>query len=104
MDALTRVIEWIEAGKQVGKRFQLEEDGNRYWVSVGVQKWQGSYKIYFDKIEESHMYDYDHYDTEEVTKVEYVGDIQAILSSKYSVNLTELVPQKGQKVFNPAFE
>lgn len=50
------------------------------------------------------MHDYDHYDTEEITKVEYIEDMQTILSSKYSVNLIELAPQKGQKVFNPAFD
>ena len=104
MDALARAIGWIEAGKQIGKSFQLEESGNKYWVSVGVQKWQGLYKIYFDKIEESHMHDYDCYDTEEITKVNRVEDIQATLSLKYSVNHIELTPLKGQRIFNPDFD
>jgi hypothetical protein len=104
MEDLIKIKTWIEAGKQIGKRCWLEENGKKYWVSVGVQKWQDIYKIYFDKIEESHMQDYDHYDTEEIIKVNCFEKIQTTINSKFPINLIELTPQKGQKIFSPEYD
>jgi hypothetical protein len=104
MGDLAKVREWVEAGKQIGKQFWLEEDGKKYWLSVGVQKWKGAYKLYLDRIEESHMVVHDLFDTEEITIVGCFDDIQGVLDVKCPIKLDELTPQKGQRIFNPAFD
>ena len=47
---------------------------------------------------------HDHFDTEEMVVVNCFEDIQGVLDVKCSVKLDELTPQKGSKIFNPAFD
>ncbi|MFD1872573.1 hypothetical protein [Hymenobacter bucti] len=104
MGDLTRVREWIEGGKQVGKSiFSGEEDG-KYLLSIGVQKWEGEYKLYFFKADESRMADLDYYDAEGVIRVTHFEALSNLISILSPFKLSELTPLKGQKIFNPAFD
>ncbi|WP_092769490.1 hypothetical protein [Hymenobacter actinosclerus] len=104
MDELSRVRNWLEAGKQVGKSWSWVESGKTYWGSVGVQKWQGVYKIYVDKIEEARMSNLEDYDTDQIIETKCFEQIQHILTATCFINLVELIPQKGQKIFNPELD
>ncbi len=50
-----KLIQWIEDGKQLGKVFSFNRNGKLIWSSVGIQKWQGIYKVYVDEIEEENI-------------------------------------------------
>ncbi|RFP65611.1 hypothetical protein D0N36_07900 [Hymenobacter lapidiphilus] len=101
MEELSRVKNWLETGKQVGKTCSLIENEKTYWVSVAVQKWQGEYKLYVDKTEETRMGNFEDYETEQTAKTKHFEEIQQLLNGMCSVGLHELTPQKGQKIFNP---
>jgi hypothetical protein len=102
MDALARVIGWIENGKQVGKTIFIKEDGEEYAVSVGIQKWQDSYKLYFCKLPlVTNFYDFE---DDEYIKLKGLDEIPALLESRTTIRMDELTPLKGQRIFNPAFD
>ncbi|TGE29083.1 hypothetical protein [Hymenobacter metallicola] len=102
MDSLTRVETWLEAGKQIGKSAPVKENGNIVWWSVGVQKWQGIYKLYTDSFIESKPLDYDS-DSEEIVEAADFETLSNLVSSKSPFKIEELAPLKGQKIFNPRF-
>lgn len=45
----------ISNGFQVGCRFSFLNKDKVCWSSVGLQKWEGKYKVYVDEILESMM-------------------------------------------------
>ena len=101
MDALDRVIGWIEAGKQVGKTIFIQEDGQEYAVSAAVQKWQQCYKLYFRKLSlVANFYDYE---GDEYIELESLESIPSLLQARTTIKLDELTPLKGQRIFKPAF-
>ena len=101
MDALDRVIGWIEAGKQVGKTIFIQEDGQEYAVSAAVQKWQQCYKLYFRKLSlVANFYDYE---GDEYIELESLESIPSLLQARTTIKLDELTPLKGQRIFNPVF-
>jgi hypothetical protein len=100
----TNVREWIEAGKQVGKSISFGEGDERYLLAIGVQKWEGEYKLYFFKANESRMADPDYYDAEGVIRVAHFEELSKLISALSPFKLSELAPLKGQKIFNPAFD
>ena len=52
MESPERLRDWIEAGKQVGKDFELERDGE-YWIGgMAIQKERDSYVAYFWEVPE----------------------------------------------------
>ncbi|MGI4835245.1 MAG: hypothetical protein ACRYFK_17460 [Janthinobacterium lividum] len=99
MSELGRVQAWIEAGKQVGKRASITEAGKVYWVCVGVQKWEGEYKLHFFKAEESQLIDLDYYDVEGTMRVTHFEEIARLLNALCPFKLVELTPLKGNKIF-----
>ncbi|MGI4883355.1 MAG: hypothetical protein ACRYFR_00150 [Janthinobacterium lividum] len=103
MDDLSRVTEWIEAGKQVGKSALFNEADKIYWVSIGVQKWEGEYKLYFFKVDEARMKDLDYYDVEGTMRITHFEGLSSLISALCPIKISELTPQKGNKIFNPAF-
>ena len=103
MSPLSTVQEWLEAGKQIGTTFSYENAGQTHWASVGVQWWNGAYKIYLSDIAEVLMAMSEEHLQEEVVEVARYEDIASILAMKTNVKLENLAPCKGQKVFNPMF-
>jgi hypothetical protein len=99
-----RVREQIEAGKQVGKSVFFSEGDERYLLSIGVQKWEDEYKLYFFKANESRMADLDFYDAEGIIRVTYFEELSKLISALSPFMLSELAPLKGQKIFNPKFD
>jgi len=102
MASLDKVKQWLEADQQIGKTILLVKDGNNYWFSVGVQKWQGLYKVYFDKVRDSEI-DYLDNEAEQIIEVENFESLAGIVETKTPIKLEELTPLKGQRIFNPAF-
>lgn len=100
----TKVREQIEAGNQVGKSVFFGEGDERYLLSIGVQKWEGEYKLYFFKANESKMTDLDFYNAEGIIRVTYFEELSDLISALSPFNLSELAPLKGQKIFNPEFD
>ncbi|WP_035567173.1 hypothetical protein [Hymenobacter sp. IS2118] len=104
MEDSSRVREWIEAGKQVGKYDFIGEGDERYLLSIGVQKWEGEYKLYLFKANEVKLRDIDYYDFEGTIKVTHLEELKHLISVLCPFNFSELTPIKGQKIFNPAFD
>ena len=104
MEEVGRVKDWIEAGKQVGKSVFCGEGDGRYLLSIGVQKWEGEYKLYFFKANELKLADLDYYDAEGVIRVTHIEELSNMISALSPFKLSELAPLKGQKIFNPAFD
>ena len=69
---------------------------------VGIQKWQGVYKLYIDKIDESQPVDYDA-ENEEIIQVGDLDSLVRVIGMKSPFTIEELAPLKGQKIFNPQF-
>ena len=93
---------WLSEGKQVGKVNSYELTGERYWTSVGIQKWGDVVKVYVDEILESEM-DAENYLREEILEFTDVNSALAYIDKNTRVTLDEIAPCKGQKIFNPRF-
>ena len=104
MNEVDRVKGWLEAGKQVGKSDFFGEGNEKYLLSIGVQKWEGEYKLYFLKANEFKLVDLDFYDAEGVLRVTSFEELSILVSALSPFNISELTPLKGQKIFNPAFD
>ncbi|MDQ2773212.1 MAG: hypothetical protein M3Y54_22230 [Bacteroidota bacterium] len=104
MENFSRVREWIEAGKQVGKSDYFGEGDGRYLLSVGVQKWEGEYKFYLFKANELRLRDIDCYDLEGTIRVMHFEELLSLVNVLCPFKFNELAPLKGQKIFNPAFD
>lgn len=97
-----RLIDKIENGQQLGQRLSFEINGETWWSSVGIQKWEGKYKVYVDEILESNM-NAEEYQREEIISFENVDDALVFIDSNTHANLENLLPCKGQRIFNPRF-
>jgi hypothetical protein len=104
VEDLSRVKGWLEAGKQIGKSASFGEGDNTYWLSIGIQRWEGEYKLYFFKANEDRMRDLDYYDAEGTIRVTHFEELSGLVGALSPFKLEELAPLKGQKLFNPAFE
>ena len=99
---MSRVIDQIEKGKQIGKVFSLQKNGLTYWSSVGIQKHEGVYKVYIDMIEESKM-SAEEYAREEFSRFMTANEALNYAVAESGLSEEEFTPCKGQKIFNPAF-
>jgi hypothetical protein len=104
VEDLTKVGKWLESGKQVGKSASFGEEDDTYWLSIGMQKWEGEYKLYFFKTKEDRMIDPGYYDAEGTIRVTHFEELAGLVSALSPFKLCELAPLKGQKIFNPAFD
>ena len=102
MNSFDQVINWLAAGKQIGRSFSFEKQGLVYWSSIAVQKWKDGYKVYIDEILESKM-DAEEYEKELVAELQNVEDVDEFIKNNSHTSLTSLIPCKGQKIFNPSF-
>ena len=98
-----RIIQLIESGKQLGEVFSFIRDGHTIWSSIGIQKWQGIYKVYVDEIEEESM-DAENYIRDENKKLNNLSDALKYINENTQINSSDIQPCKGQKVFNPNFK
>lgn len=103
MADLEKITSWIEGGKQIGKVFSFENSGKIFWSSVGIQKWQNSYKVYVDEIDETKMSAED-YERDEIRKFNTLSDALEFIKNYTKADINDLSPCKGQKIFNPKFE
>lgn len=102
METAEKLMQWIEDGKQLGKVFSFNRNGKVIWSSVGIQKWQGIYKVYVDEIEEENM-DAETYSRDELKKFTNLMEALTFIEQNTETNLSELQICKGQKIFNPNF-
>lgn len=102
MPTIEQVIQWIENGKQLGKTFSFEINGKTIWSSVGIQKWEGIYKVYVDEIAQENMHA-EKYTRDEIRSfgngMEALNYIEQHTRSKVS----DLQVCKGRRIFNPNF-
>jgi hypothetical protein len=104
VEDLTKVGKWLESGKQVGKSASFGEEDDTYWLSIGIQKWEGENKLYFFRAKKDRMRDIDYYDVEGTIRVTPFEELAGLVSALSPFKLCELAPFKGQKIFNPAFD
>lgn len=91
---------WLEAGRQIGKTFSFELNGETCWSSVGVQKLGGIYKVYIDEILESGM-NAEKYLKEDLVELQTIDAVKKYIRENSRTNLGELTPLKGARIFNP---
>ncbi|MGG4143922.1 hypothetical protein ABEW34_12380 [Paenibacillus algorifonticola] len=103
MSEIKKIENWLEEGKQLGINFSFENNGKKIWSSVAIQKWNNIYKAYIDEIEEDKM-DSEEYRREEIHQFENLNDAFELINKTTLVNLNDLAPCKGQKIFNPSFD
>ena len=102
MDSMTTVIRWIESGKQVGKVFYYDKDGEAYSQSVAIQKWNHFYVVYFFEISEKNMACFEDFDDGKVLqRFENLFDAITFCEGLTHVRIEELTPLKGHRLFNP---
>lgn len=103
MIEIEKIIQLIERGKQLGMVSSFEIDGKVIWSSVAIQKWNGIYMVYVDEIEEDKM-TVEEYLRDEIQKFDNLLEALNFVNERTRINLKELQPRKGQKIFNPEFE
>ena len=102
MKDISVVERWLNSGKQIGKTFSFEKDGQVCWSSVGVQLWNGRYKVHIDEVLESNMTS-EEYDKELTESFTQLSLVEEYILSNSRTQLVHLMPCKGQKIFNPEF-
>lgn len=103
MASTEKLIQWIENGKQLGNVFSFDINGKTIWSSVGIQKWQGIYKVYVDEIDEENMVA-EKYLREEIKKFIKLSEAIKFIEQNTQTNLLDMQICKGQRVFNPEFD
>jgi hypothetical protein len=93
---------WILNGKQIGKLFSYDREGEPCWSSVAIQKWKDVIKVYVDEILESQM-DSENYLRDEIIEFNTVESAINYISNNTMASPKDLSPCKGQKIFNPEF-
>jgi len=92
----------LEKGKQLGKIFSFEIDGEALWSSVAIQKCGNLYKVYIDEILESNM-DSGDYHKEMIRSFSNLDEAISFIKENSNVRFQDLKPLRGQKIFNPLF-
>ncbi|WP_159514032.1 MULTISPECIES: hypothetical protein [Enterobacter] len=103
MNTNPNLIKKIENGSQVGQRVSFLMDDEICWTSVGLQKWNGKYKVYIDEILESKM-NSEEYQREEVIYFDLLDNALEFIENNTHVKVFDLIPCKGQRIFNPDFD
>jgi hypothetical protein len=103
MTQLEKVRQWVESGKQIGQTISYTIQEEPHCIIVGVQKWQGSYRMQLIEFSEQDL----SYDTESIREEQLSFDsfeeLEKFFSKEPAVSLTGLAPIKGRKIFNPTF-
>ncbi len=94
-----KIIEWIEDGKQLGKRFSFKVKEEIIWSSVGIQKINDKYVVYIDEIEEKNIF-FENYLRDEIKKFDRLVDALDFIEKETRISIDNLNPCKGQKIFN----
>lgn len=97
-----KITKWIVNNKQIGSAFSFNREGELFWSSVAIQKWDDTIKVYVDEILESKMHA-EEYLREETLEFQNVTDAIEYICEHTMVDLDQLKPCKGQKIFNPKF-
>lgn len=102
MTSIDKLIFWLEDGKQIGTVFEFYKDNQKYWSSIGVQKWGNAFKVYIDEILEEEM-DAENYTREEIRLFNCAVEALNFIKNYSNADIEKLSPCKGQKIFNPSF-
>lgn len=96
------IVAAIENGKQLGKVISFNRDNKNYWSAVGVQKYNGRYKVYVGEIEENNMAG-ENCSRDETKEFDTIDGALDYISQTTAIAWEELSSCKGQKIFNPKF-
>lgn len=102
MNLNANLVDIIERGTQVGVRYSFSVDNEVCWSSVGLQKWEGKYKVFIDEILESKMLS-EEYLREEIVSFDAVENALEFIKDNTKIEINDLIPCKGQRIFNPKF-
>ncbi|MCG8710062.1 hypothetical protein JHU04_003341 [Brenneria sp. 4F2] len=102
MNSNINLFNTINNGKQVGVRYSFLAGNEICWSSVGLQKWEGKYKVYVDEILESKMSS-EEYLREEIVSFDSIESALEFIEDNTKVEISDLAACKGQRIFNPKF-
>lgn len=102
MNSNVNLLNIINNGKQVGIRYSFLSGNEVCWSSVGLQKWEGKYKVFIDEILESKMSS-EEYLREEIVSFDSIESALEFIKNNTKVEINDLAPCKGQRIFNPKF-
>lgn len=98
LTARSRLLEWLESGRQVGKRFTLVRDAETFWGAVAVQKVGARYVAFFwaatgprVRMEEAHRQVKEDFERAE--------DSLAFLAERTGQSVDDMTPLKGARLF-----
>ena|SRR5688572_5339319 len=97
---LTRFIQLVENGKQLGGSICKERDAETFYEDAGIQKWNGKFRVGVTKIAESDM-DAENFEVDEVLEFNTINEAIEYLKEQSSVPVESMDICKGQKIFNP---
>ncbi|AKJ02331.1 hypothetical protein ATI61_108280 [Archangium gephyra] len=101
MESPERLRDWVEAGKQVGKDFELERDGE-YWIGgMALQKVRDAYVAYFWEVPER-LCALDEYVREERASFPRLEEALSFLARGSGLHVEHMTPLEGQKLFSLA--
>jgi hypothetical protein len=102
MNTDEKIINWIEAGKQVGCRGKRDAQNDVLWLSTAIQKYEEKYKTYVSEIFDSKIA-MEEYLNEETRVFSTCKEALDYLRLESKLEVSELAPCKGQTIFNPKF-
>ena len=103
MNLNVNLLNIINNGTQVGARYSFLVENEVCWSSVGLQKWEGKYKVFIDEILESKMSS-EEYLKEEIVSFDSAESALEFIKHNTKIEISALTPCKGQRIFNPKFD
>ncbi len=101
MESSERLREWVEAGKQVGKDFEFERDGELCIGGMAIQKVRDAYVAYFWEVPER-LCAMDEYVREERASFQRLEEALSFLARSTGLHVEHMTPLQGQKIFSLA--
>lgn len=93
----------VDRGVQVGVTLSFKKGVEIYWSTVGIQLYEGVFKVYIDEINSEDMVS-EVYSKDILKSFENLEDAISYLEFNSVVKFDQLQICKGQKKFNPKFE
>jgi hypothetical protein len=94
-----RLRDWVEAGRQVGKDFEVERNGELWIGGMVIQKVRQSYVAYFWEVPE-HLCARDEYIREERASFPRLEEALAFLARGTGLHVEPMSPLEEQRILS----
>ena len=91
---------WIESGKQIGKSFFCQKNGETLWQSVAIQKHQNTYYAYLYEVPATNKMPDPETVKETLRLFSNLPEAISFLNEISPLPFTDFAPFKGNQVFS----